>query len=57
MLALLDVNKYNISSMKLMWYGASAMLLEILRKGTETFGPILPRATGRLILQEELSRL
>ncbi len=47
MLALPDVDKYDISSLKLMWYGASPMPLEVLRKGIATFGPIFAQGYGQ----------
>ena len=47
MLALPDVDKYDISSLKLMWYGASPMPLEVLRRGMETFGPIFAQGYGQ----------
>jgi len=38
---------YDISSIKLLWYGASPMPQEVLRKGMEVFGPIFAQALGQ----------
>jgi acyl-CoA synthetase (AMP-forming)/AMP-acid ligase II len=42
-----DLNKYDISSMKLLWYGASPMPLEVLKKGIRVFGPIFAQGYGQ----------
>ncbi|MFC1948716.1 class I adenylate-forming enzyme family protein [Chloroflexota bacterium] len=47
MLSLPDVAKYDVSSLKMMWYGASPMPLEVLKKGMETFGPIFAQGYGQ----------
>ncbi|MCX6008536.1 MAG: long-chain-fatty-acid--CoA ligase [Chloroflexi bacterium] len=47
MLNLPDPNKYDISSMKFMWYGASPMPLEVLKKGMKAFGPIFAQGYGQ----------
>ena len=47
MLALPDVDKYNVSSLKFIWYGASPMPLEVLKKGLETFGPVFGQGYGQ----------
>jgi len=47
MLSLPDLNKYDISSMKFMWYGASPMPLEVLKKGMKAFGPIFAQGYGQ----------
>ena len=47
MLALPDVDKYDISSLKLMWYAASPMPLAVLRRGMETFGSIFAQGYGQ----------
>jgi long-chain acyl-CoA synthetase len=47
MLALPDVDKYDVSSLKFMWYGASPMPLEVLRKGMATFGSIFGQGYGQ----------
>jgi long-chain acyl-CoA synthetase len=48
MLNLPDLNKYDISSMKFLWYGASPMPLEVLKKGIKVFGPIFAQGYGHL---------
>ena len=47
MLNVPDFNKYDISSMKLLWYGASPMPLEVLKKGMQVFGPIFAQGYGQ----------
>ena len=47
MLNLPDLNKYDISSMKFLWYGASPMPLEVLKKGMKVFGPIFAQGYGQ----------
>lgn len=47
MLNLPDVNKYDISSMELLWYGGSPMPLEVLKKGIKVFGPIIAQGYGQ----------
>ncbi len=47
MLALPDVKKYDISSLKFIWYGGSPMPVEVLKKGLETFGPIFGQGYGQ----------
>ncbi|GAG99516.1 unnamed protein product [marine sediment metagenome] len=47
MLNLPDLDKYDINSMKLMWYGASPMPLEVLKKGMKVFGPIFAQGYGQ----------
>jgi len=42
-----DLNKYDISSMKFMWYGASPMPLEVLKKGMKALGPIFAQGYGQ----------
>jgi len=42
-----DLNKYDISSMKIMWYAASPMPLEVLKKGMKAFGPIFAQGYGQ----------
>jgi len=46
MLALPDVDKYDLSSLKRMWYAASPMPVEVLKKGMETWGSIFAQAYG-----------
>jgi len=45
-LALPDVDKYNLSSLKRMFYAASPMPLELLKKGMEKWGPIFMQFYG-----------
>ena len=47
MLAVPDVDKYDVSSLKYMWYGGSPMPLEVLRKGLATFGPVFGQGYGQ----------
>jgi len=47
MLNLPDLNKYDISSLKFLWYGASPMPLEVLKKGMKVFGPIIAQGYGQ----------
>jgi len=45
-LALPEVDKYNLSSLKRMFYAASPMPLELLKKGMEKWGPIFMQFYG-----------
>ena len=47
MLALGDINKYDLSSLKRIYYAASPMPLELLRQGLEIFGPIFSQGYGQ----------
>jgi long-chain acyl-CoA synthetase len=47
MLNLPDLNKYDISSMKFLWYGGSPMPLEVLKKGMKIFGPLFAQGYGQ----------
>jgi acyl-CoA synthetase (AMP-forming)/AMP-acid ligase II len=47
MLNVSDLNKYDISSMQLLWYGGSPMPLEVLKKGMQVFGPIFAQGYGQ----------
>ncbi|MCJ7655458.1 MAG: long-chain-fatty-acid--CoA ligase, partial [Dehalococcoidia bacterium] len=47
MLNLPDLDKYDISSLQFLWYGASPMPLEILKKGMKAFGPIIAQGYGQ----------
>ena len=47
MLNLPDLKKYDISSLKCLWYGASPMPLEVLKKGMKVFGPIIAQGYGQ----------
>jgi long-chain acyl-CoA synthetase len=42
-----DLKKYDISSIKLLWYGGSPMPQEVLKKGMAVFGPIFAQALGQ----------
>jgi len=42
-----DLKKYDISSIKFLWYGASPMPLEVLKKGMKVFGPIFAQGYGQ----------
>jgi long-chain acyl-CoA synthetase len=41
-----DINKYNLSSLKRVWYAASPMPLELLKKGIRLWGPIFVEGYG-----------
>jgi long-chain acyl-CoA synthetase len=47
MLALPDVERYNLSSLKRIWYASSPMPAELLRRGMEKFGPIFLQGYGQ----------
>ncbi|NQT30723.1 MAG: long-chain-fatty-acid--CoA ligase [Deltaproteobacteria bacterium] len=47
MLNLPDLEKYDISSMKFLWYGASPMPQEVLKRGMKVFGPIFAQGYGQ----------
>jgi long-chain acyl-CoA synthetase len=47
MLALPDIDKYNLTSLKQIWYAASPMPLELLQKGIARFGPIFGQGYGQ----------
>jgi len=47
MLNMPDLDKYDISSLQFLWYGASPMPLEILKKGMKAFGPIIAQGYGQ----------
>jgi len=42
-----ELKKYDISSLKFLWYGASPMPQEILKRGIEAFGPIIAQGYGQ----------
>jgi long-chain acyl-CoA synthetase len=42
-----DLKKYDVSSIKLLWYGGSPMPQEVLKKGMQVFGPIFAQALGQ----------
>jgi acyl-CoA synthetase (AMP-forming)/AMP-acid ligase II len=47
MLALPDVERYNLRSLKCIWYAASPMPEDLLRRGIERFGPIFGQGYGQ----------
>ncbi len=47
MLAVPDAGKYDVSSLKYIWYGGSPMPLEVLRRGLETFGSVFGQGYGQ----------
>jgi long-chain acyl-CoA synthetase len=47
MLAVPDLDKYDLSSLKRMWYAASPMPVEVLKKALETWGPIFCQGYGQ----------
>jgi len=57
MLALPDLKKYDLSSLKRMWYAASPMPVEVLRKGMETWGPIFAQGYGQTETGPEITDL
>jgi len=42
-----DIKRYDISSLKRIWYAASPMPAELLRRGMEVFGPIFMQGYGQ----------
>jgi acyl-CoA synthetase (AMP-forming)/AMP-acid ligase II len=57
MLNLPDVHKYDVSSMKLMWYAASPMPLEVIKKAMKVFGPIFSQGYGQSETGPSISHL
>jgi acyl-CoA synthetase (AMP-forming)/AMP-acid ligase II len=47
MLTLPNIEKYNLGSLKRIWYAASPMPAELLRRGIERFGPIFMQGYGQ----------
>jgi len=47
MLALPNINQYDLRSLKRIWYAASPMPTELLRRGMERFGPIFMQGYGQ----------
>jgi long-chain acyl-CoA synthetase len=47
MLGLPDIDTYDLSSLKRVWYAGSPMPVEVLKKGMERFGPIFMQAYGQ----------
>ncbi len=63
-LSLPDIDQYDLSSLKQIWYAASPMPLELLKKGMARFGPIFGQGYGQsesgpdiTILPEEAHRV
>lgn len=42
-----DFDKYDLSSIKIFWYGGSAMPLEVLKRGIKTFGSVFAQGYGQ----------
>jgi long-chain acyl-CoA synthetase len=57
MLAVPDLKKYDLSSLKRMWYAASPMPVEVLKKGLKTWGPIFAQGYGQTETGPEISDL
>ena len=47
MLTLPDIQEYNLSSLKRIWYAGSPMPVEVLKKGMDIFGPVFIQAYGQ----------
>jgi long-chain acyl-CoA synthetase len=47
MLARSNFDRYDLSSLKRIWYAASPMPVELLRKGLEIFGPVFAQGYGQ----------
>jgi long-chain acyl-CoA synthetase len=47
MLALPHIQKYDLSSLKRVWYAGSPMPVEVLKKGMDIFGPVFIQAYGQ----------
>jgi len=47
LLSLPDIERYDLRSLKQIWYAASPMPIELLRKGMATFGPIFGQGYGQ----------
>ncbi len=47
MLAVPDVQQYDVSSLKFIWYGGSPMPLEVLKRGLATFGNVFGQGYGQ----------
>jgi long-chain acyl-CoA synthetase len=57
MLAVPDLEQYDISSLKRMWYAASPMPVEVLKKGIETWGSIFAQGYGQTEAGPEITDL
>ena len=47
LLGLTNLEKYDLSSLRRIWYGASPMPTELLRRGMELFGPVFIQGYGQ----------
>jgi long-chain acyl-CoA synthetase len=47
MLAVPDIQKYDFSNLKFIWYGGSPMPLEVLKRGLATFGNVFGQGYGQ----------
>ena len=47
MLGLPEINKYDLSTLKRIWYAGSPMPVEVLKKGIDLFGPVFIQAYGQ----------
>jgi acyl-CoA synthetase (AMP-forming)/AMP-acid ligase II len=47
MLELPDIERYDLKSLERIWYAASPMPLELLRRGIERFGPVFAQGYGQ----------
>lgn len=57
MLNAYEQKKYDLSSLIRMWYAASPMPVEVLRKGLETWGPIFAQGYGQTETGPEITDL
>lgn len=46
-LSLPDIERYDLSTLKQIWYAASPMPLELLKKGMQRFGPVFGQGYGQ----------
>jgi acyl-CoA synthetase (AMP-forming)/AMP-acid ligase II len=47
MLGVPDVEKYDLRSLKILWYGASIMPAEVLKRALQVFGPVIAQGYGQ----------
>ena len=47
LLGLSNIDQYDLSTLKRLWYAASAMPVEVLKRGLATFGPIFMQGYGQ----------
>jgi len=57
MLGVPDLEKYNLKSLKRMWYAASPMPVEVLKKAIETWGSIFAQGYGQTETGPEITDL